>query len=132
MRLSSFVSSAALVAVMLAPLVASAQAPADAQKAKPKAPAAMADTGVKPAIKAPATARTASATCNDGSSYMGKSRKGACTGHGGVKSWADGSAVAGAPPAGATAQCTDGTYFFGKGRKGACTGHKGVKKWLAA
>ena len=30
---------------------------------------------------------TTVATCNDGTTYSGKTRRGACTGHGGVKTW---------------------------------------------
>ena len=30
---------------------------------------------------------TVTATCNDGTTYSGKSRKGACSGHRGVKAW---------------------------------------------
>lgn len=68
------------------------------------------------------------ATCNDGSSFHGESRSGACTGHGGVKRWSDGSD---APrPKGATAQCADGSWYTRPGRKGACAGHGGVKQWV--
>ena len=30
---------------------------------------------------------TVTANCNDGTTYSGKSRRGACSGHGGVKAW---------------------------------------------
>ncbi len=69
-----------------------------------------------------------SATCNDGSTFRGDSRSGACSGHGGVKKWSDGSD---APrPKGATAQCNDGSWYAKPGRKGACAGHGGVKQWV--
>ncbi|MFZ6687404.1 hypothetical protein ACO0K0_06615 [Undibacterium sp. SXout11W] len=45
-----------------------------------------------------ADAATVSATCNDGTAYTGASKKGACSGHKGVKEWA----VAAAPAAAAT------------------------------
>ena len=32
-------------------------------------------------------AATVTATCKDGTTYSGKSKKGACSKHGGVKSW---------------------------------------------
>jgi hypothetical protein len=40
------------------------------------------------------TAATVTATCKDGTAFSGATRSGACSGHGGVKSW--GSAVTGA------------------------------------
>ena len=57
------------------------------------APAAVAP--VSPvAIPAPAAAAGAvSATCKDGSSFSGKSRSGACRGHGGVQAWGTAAAV---------------------------------------
>jgi len=45
-----------------------------------------------------ADAATVSATCNDGTAYSGASKKGACSGHKGVKEWA----TAAAPAAAAT------------------------------
>jgi len=45
-----------------------------------------------------ADAATVSATCNDGTAYTGASKKGACSGHKGVKEWA----TAAAPAAAAT------------------------------
>ena len=41
------------------------------------------------------TAATVTATCKDGTAFSGATRSGACSGHGGVKSW--GSAATGAP-----------------------------------
>jgi Protein of unknown function (DUF3761) len=75
-----------------------------------------------------ASRSTVTAKCKDGTTYSGESRKGACSGHGGVKSWGDGSS---APrPKGATAQCEDGSWYTKSSRKGACAGHGGVKEWI--
>ncbi len=46
------------------------------------------------------TAATVTATCKDGTTFSGKTRSGACSGHGGVQSW--GSAAATTAPAPAT------------------------------
>lgn len=71
---------------------------------------------------------TVSATCNDGTSFTGASKKGACSGHGGVKAWGDSSS---APrPKGATAQCNDGSWYTRTTRRGACAAHGGVKHWV--
>ncbi|MFZ6862912.1 hypothetical protein ACO0K7_09765 [Undibacterium sp. Ji67W] len=43
-----------------------------------------------------ADAATVSATCNDGTAYTGTSKKGACSGHKGVKEWAAAAAPAAA------------------------------------
>lgn len=58
---------------------------------------AMADT-----TPAPATAAAVTATCNDGTAFSGANRKGACSGHKGVKEWTTASAAA-APAAAAPA-----------------------------
>jgi hypothetical protein len=69
-----------------------------------------------------------SAKCNDGTSFTGASRKGACSGHGGVKAWGDSTT---APrPKGATAQCNDGSWYTRTTRRGACAAHGGVKHWV--
>jgi hypothetical protein len=39
------------------------------------------------AVKHKVTGKKVTANCNDGTTYTGKTRKGACEGHGGVKSW---------------------------------------------
>ncbi len=83
------------------------------------------------------------ATCKDGSTWSGKSKRGACRGHKGVASWSgEGSASAtaagpAAQPASAaaatggqvTATCKDGSTWSGKSKRGACRGHKGVASW---
>lgn len=38
-------------------------------------------------VKHRATGTRVTATCNDGTTYTGKTRKGACSAHGGVKTW---------------------------------------------
>jgi hypothetical protein len=39
------------------------------------------------AAKRKVTGKTVAATCNDGTTYTGKTRTGACADHGGVKTW---------------------------------------------
>ena len=84
------------------------------------------------ASAADATA-TVSATCNDGTSYSGTSKKGACSGHKGVKEWSAPAAAApaaAAPAAGGGAgkvwvntktkvyHC-EGNAFYGKTKEGS-------------
>lgn len=64
------------------------------KKAEEVAPAANA----APAA-APAAAGAMSATCKDGTAWSGKSKRGACRDHKGVKSWGDETAAAPAPAA---------------------------------
>jgi len=53
----------------------------------------------------PATpAATVTATCNDGTAFSGLNKKGACSGHKGVKEWTTASAPAAAAPAAAGAK----------------------------
>ncbi|MBK8814749.1 MAG: signal peptide protein [Methylococcaceae bacterium] len=90
--------------------------------------------------------------CKDGTSYSGKSKRGGCRGHGGIKEWyadkaapATTSAPAATEPAAtatttpvvkpsaaaATGICKDGSEYSGKSKRGACRGHGGVKEWFA-
>jgi hypothetical protein len=96
---------------------------------------------------------TVAATCNDGTSFTGAKRSGACRGHGGVQSWGAAPESSGlvnpaiepaASPASSksatqaqssgtvAATCKDGTSFTGTKRSGACRGHGGVQSWGAA
>ena len=98
------------------------------------------------------------AMCKDGSNWTGTSKRGACRGHKGVKSWTreGGSSKAATEPektvshasmshktkseetaasapattgSEVTASCKDGSSRSGKSKRGACRGHKGVKSW---
>jgi hypothetical protein len=108
------------------------------------------------AAQKPASApANSTAQCTDGTFSTAKTEQGACSKHGGVKTWfgapkdakgdtkatatketatAKGSVVAkdsGAVPAGSTGQCTDGSYTKAATKTGACSQHGGVKTWFA-
>ncbi len=110
-----------------------------------------------PALATRAEAKTAkkpanaTAQCNDGTYSQAKSEQGACSSHGGVKTWYGKESAASAPgqtspkarsssarsssasttrkPANATAECADGTYSKARTQQGACSSHGGVKTW---
>lgn len=71
--------TAFVVAVMCA---TGGAALAQTSKSKPASPKT--EQTKKEASKTPATV---TAICKDGTTYTGKTRKGACSKHGGVKSW---------------------------------------------
>ena len=100
--------------------------------------------------------KSATAECKDGTFSSAKTQQGACSKHGGVKTWwgADSSAspqtsgtktttesspkpetksatktTAATAPEGATAKCKDGTYSYAKTHSGACSHHGGVAEW---
>jgi len=98
--------------------------------------------------------KSATAECKDGTFSSAKTQQGACSKHGGIKTWwgADTSASPAktetkAPnepsskpetksaattanaPEGATAKCKDGTYSHAKTHSGACSHHGGVAEW---
>ena len=118
---------------------------------------------VVPAFVRPGDAKTtrkpkgATAQCEDGSYSHAKTQQGACSSHGGVKTWYGDVAAAttaapvsktttstsraarlphasastpAATPTGATARCKDGSYSTAQSRNGACAGHGGVGTWL--
>jgi hypothetical protein len=103
---------------------------------------------LSPPIVVSAQTKPANATaqCKDGTYSTAKTRRGACSAHGGVGTWfgageatktpaktsgkvADNAASA--RPANATGQCQDGTYTTAATRRGACSGHGGVTAWFA-
>lgn len=62
---------------------------------------------VAPVVLRAQTPASVTATCKDGTSFAGTSRRGACRGHGGVQSWttpAAGAAAATVPPAASATQ----------------------------
>jgi uncharacterized protein DUF3761 len=62
----------------------------------------------------------ATARCHDGTWSSAQERNGACSSHGGVKTWF------GKPPKEATARCKDGSYSKSASSQGACSSHGGV------
>jgi len=63
--------------------------------------------------------RDATALCVDNTWSSSKKRSGACSSHGGIKTWL------GKPPKGTMARCKDGTYSKSTGQ-GTCSSHGGV------
>ena len=74
-----------------------------------------------------ATAKVVTATCKDGTSYSGTTKSGACSGHGGVKTWGA-PATAGAKAGGGAGKVwanldtkvyhCPGTQYYGKTKHG--------------
>ena len=112
----------------------------------------------EPARKADQKPNDATAQCADDTYSRAKTEQGACSAHGGVKTWFGGAAAptprpsptaerstsraatparrsgttASTAPSDATARCKDGSYSSAQSRSGACAGHGGVATWLAA
>src|SRR3954464_15555294 len=109
------------------------------------------------AQKSASAPKDATAQCKDNTYSKAKTERGACSSHGGVKTWWGSEAAAppaatkatppaapkSAPketapkpkaqasrPADATAECTDGTFSTAKTKQGACSRHGGVKTWF--
>jgi hypothetical protein len=101
----------------------------------------------------------ATAQCEDGTYSRAKTQQGACSSHGGVKTWygepsvsvpaassttpskavtaskpkaatTSPSSTAAAKLSGATAKCKDGSYSRAKTQQGACSSHGGVATWF--
>jgi hypothetical protein len=79
----------------------------------------------------------ATGECKDGTYTTSAKKEGACSSHGGVKTWLAKEDKSGktaetdkpAKPADATGECKDGSYTTAASKSGACSGHKGVKTW---
>lgn len=104
---------------------------------------------VAPVEAQTARPRGATAQCKDGTYATAQSRRGACSGHGGVQKWlaetnernSRASRAQSPPrtnsqpsqqprPADATGQCQDGSYTTAQSRRGACAGNGGVQTWF--
>ena len=115
------------------------EAPVEKSSAKSKSKAAADDADTAAASSA------ATGLCKDGTETTGKSKRGACRGHDGIKEWyadkekeapaakskAKEEPAAAASTGTATGLCKDGTEFTGASKRGACRGHKGLKEWYA-
>ena len=91
--------------------------------AEQPAPAARGATDTVPTVSTVSSSdspppRDATARCKDGSYSTSRTKRGTCSGHGGVSTWY------------ITGICNDGTVTKARTSQGACSGHGGVKEWL--
>src|SRR5438105_3751519 len=97
--------------------------------------------------------KDATAQCKDGTYSTAKTKRGACSGHGGIATWlgaTNAETKAATPketkslgtagtsnrapanaPGNATGQCKDGSFTTANAKRGACSGHGGVTRWYA-
>ena len=73
--------------------------------------------------EAPRFTEKSTAMCKDGTWSETRTKRGACSGHQGVKKWV------GVKPSKAYARCKDGEYWMTGVAQGACSGHDGVMQW---
>jgi hypothetical protein len=121
---------------------------------------ALAVPGLTPSARAQSNAapKDATAKCKDGTYSTAKTKRGACSGHGGIATWladtksAPKSAPSNPPrtetrspgtagssanrsatnaPSDATGRCKDGSFTTASSKRGACSGHGGVDTWFA-
>jgi Protein of unknown function (DUF3761) len=81
----------------------------------------------------------ATGECKDGSFTTAASKRGSCSGHGGLQAWYADKAPTGErsarpqakaeQPSDSTGLCRDGSYTSADNRQGACAGHGGLKDW---
>ena len=76
-----------LISAFMIAAVCAVGSAAVAQTTTTKQEAKKSGQATKAAPKTATATATVTATCKDGTTYSGKTKKGACSKHGGVKSW---------------------------------------------